>query len=72
LVPAEIVDPLISNVMNAPADKLLNVSAVFDYKLEPKIDSFDGFVCEECGEMTVMEYGRIKGEKKVCMDCAVK
>ena len=30
------------------------------------------FVCEECGEMTVMEYGRIKGDKKVCMECASK
>ena len=45
---------------------------IFEYKLEPKIDSFDGFVCEECGEMTVMEYGRIKGDKKVCIDCSKK
>ena len=42
------------------------------HKLEPKKDSFNGFVCEECGEMTVMEYGRIKGDKKVCIDCAAK
>jgi len=72
IVPAEVVDPLVNNVMNAPAEMLLNISPIFDYKLEPKKDSFDGFVCEECGEMTVMEYGRIKGDKKVCMDCAAK
>ena len=71
-VPAEIVDPLVTSVMNAPDDKLLNISSTFEYKLEPKKDSFDGFVCEECGEMTVMEYGRIKGDKKVCIDCAAK
>jgi formylmethanofuran dehydrogenase subunit E len=71
-VPAEIVDPLVTGVMNAPDDKLLNISSIFEYKLEPKKDSFDGFVCEECGEMTVMEYGRIKGDKKVCIDCASK
>ena len=71
-VPTDVVDPLIEGVMNAPADKLINISPVFNYELEPKKDSFDGFVCEECGEMTVMEYGRIKGDKKVCMDCAVK
>jgi formylmethanofuran dehydrogenase subunit E len=71
-VPAEIVDPLVAGVMNAPDDKLLNISPVFEYKLEPKKDSFEGFVCEECGEMTVMEYGRIKGDKKVCIDCASK
>jgi formylmethanofuran dehydrogenase subunit E len=71
-VPAEIVDPLVTGVMNAPDDKLLNISSIFEYKLEPKKDSFDGFVCEECGEMTVMEYGRIKGDKKVCIDCSAK
>jgi formylmethanofuran dehydrogenase subunit E len=63
-----VVDPLVVDVMNAPAEMLLTVSPIFKYKLEPKKDSFDGFVCEECGEMTVMEYGRIKGGKKVCID----
>ncbi|NSW93867.1 MAG: tRNA CCA-pyrophosphorylase [Bacteroidales bacterium] len=71
-VPDEIVDKLVEGVMNAPDDKLINISPVFNYDLEPKKDSFDGFVCEECGEMTVMEYGRIKGDKKVCIDCALK
>lgn len=71
-VPSEIVDPLVNGVMNIPDEMLLNVSSIFEYKLEPKKDSFDGFVCEECGEMTVMEYGRIKGDKKVCIDCAAK
>ena len=71
-VPAEVVDPLVNEVMNAPDEMLLEISPIFKYKLEPKKDSFDGFVCEECNEMTVMEYGRIKGDKKVCIDCAVK
>ncbi len=72
VVPAEVVEPLIAQVMNAPAEMLMNISEVFHYELEPKKDSFNGFVCEECGEMTVMEYGRIKGDKKVCIDCANK
>ncbi len=72
VVPEDVVAPLIEGVMNAPAEMLLNISPIFEYKLEPKKDSFDGFVCEECGEMTVMEYGRIKGDKKVCIDCAAK
>jgi formylmethanofuran dehydrogenase subunit E len=71
-VPNEVVDPLITKVMSAPQEMLLNVSNVFDYKLEPKKDSFNGFVCEECGEMTVEEYGRIKNGKHVCIDCAAK
>lgn len=71
-VPASVVEPLIIKVMNAPENMLVNISPVFDYTLEPRKDSFDGFVCEDCGEMTVMEYGRIKGEEKVCIDCAAK
>lgn len=71
-VPDEIVNKLVEGVMNAPDDKLINISKVFQYNLEPKKDSFDGFVCDECGEMTVMEYGRIKGDKKVCIDCAAR
>jgi len=58
--------------MSAPDEKLLNISKVFDYELKEGPHSFDGFVCEECGEMTVMQYGRIKGDKKVCIDCAAK
>jgi formylmethanofuran dehydrogenase subunit E len=69
-VPSAIVDPLVTNVMNAPDEKLLAVSPVFDYTLEPHKDSFDGFVCDECGEMTVMQYGRVKHDKNVCIDCA--
>jgi formylmethanofuran dehydrogenase subunit E len=72
LVPAEIVDPLVEGVMSASDDALLNISPIFHYDLAPKKDSYNGFVCEECGEMTVMEYGRIKGDKKVCIDCAAK
>ncbi|HUW05575.1 MAG TPA: FmdE family protein [Williamwhitmania sp.] len=71
-VPAEVVDPLVISVMSAPDEKLFSVSPIFEYKLEPKKDSFNGFVCEECGEMTVTEYGRIKGDKKVCIDCLNK
>ena len=71
-VPNEVVDPLITKVMSAPQEILLNVSEVFDYKLEPHKDNFTGFVCEECGEMTVESYGRVKDGKYVCIDCATK
>lgn len=71
-VPSEVVDPLVTKVMSASDEDLLTISKVFDYKLEPRRDSFNGFVCEECGEMTVEEYGRIKGSKHVCIDCAAK
>jgi formylmethanofuran dehydrogenase subunit E len=71
-VPDEVVDPLVLKVMSAPEDKLISISDVFDHDLQENAHSFSSFVCEECGEMTVMEYGRIKGDKKVCIDCAQK
>lgn len=71
-VPDEVVEPLVQKVMGAPEEMLMDVSDVFDYNLEEAPHSFNSFVCEECGEMTVEEYGRIKGEKKVCQDCAAK
>jgi formylmethanofuran dehydrogenase subunit E len=70
VVPAHVVDPLVEKVMSAPDEMLLNVSEIFSHVHNDPPHSFDGFVCEECGEMVVMQYGRIKSEKKVCIDCA--
>lgn len=68
-VPAEIADPLVKNVMNAPDEMLLNISEVFDYPYQEKPHSFESFICEECGEMVVEPYGRVKSGKKVCPTC---
>jgi len=70
-VPEEVVQPLFEGVMNAPEEALLNVSEVFDYDYKEPAHTFDSFVCEQCGEMTVLQYGRIgKDGKKICQDCA--
>ncbi|TCS83531.1 FmdE family protein [Tepidibacillus fermentans] len=69
-IPAEIADPLVENVMNAPDEKILIIGDVFDYQVENHPHTFDSFVCEECGEMVVEAYGRIKGDKKVCIPCS--
>ncbi len=71
-VPDEVVEPLVQKVMGAPEEMIMNISDVFEYKLDEAPHSFSSFVCEGCGEMTVMEYGRIKDDKKVCQDCAAK
>ena len=71
-VPDETVDPLVQRVMNAPEEQLLNVGEVFDYEPPPKHDSFAGFVCDRCGEMTVEGYGRPLGDQKVCIPCYEK
>ena len=52
-VPAEIIDPLVEKVMNMPEQDMLIISDIFDFQIEKPKDSFDGFVCDECGEMTV-------------------
>ncbi len=69
-VPDDIVEPLVQMVINAPEEKIMEVSEVFEYNWKEPVHTFNGFVCEECGEMTVMEYGRVKADKKVCIDCA--
>ena len=68
-VPADVVDPLVKRVMGAPENDLLNLGEPFDYEWKESPHAFDGFVCEECGEMTVEVYGRVHGDKKVCIPC---
>lgn len=69
-VPVDFVVPLIEFVMNTPEEKLVNLSEVFDYNFIKEPRSFNSFVCEECDEIIIEEYGRIKGDRMVCMDCA--
>lgn len=69
-VPVDIAEPLVANVMSQPDESILSISEVFAHEHKDPPHSFESFVCEECGEMVVMQYGRVNGEKKVCMDCA--
>lgn len=68
-VPDKVVEPLVQKVMHAPDEMLLQISEVFECEHQEPSHSFSSFVCEECGEMVVEEYGRVKGDKKVCQDC---
>lgn len=68
-VPPEVVEPMVERVMGAPDEMLLTVGEVFQYDLKEAPHSFDGFVCEVCGEMTVEPYGRLLGDKRVCIPC---
>jgi len=71
-VPSEVIEPLVEQVMNTPDEQMLIVSDIFQYEVPKKIDAFDGFVCDECGEMTVEGYGRPHGDKKLCQPCYAK
>ncbi len=68
-VPNEVVEPLVKKVMQAPEDELLKIGEVFEYKWSDPPHSFASFRCDLCGEMTVEPYGRILGDKKVCIPC---
>jgi len=68
-VPADVVEPLIDQVMNAPEDKILKVGEVFNKVLEKPNEGFASFVCERCGDMVVEKYGRVVGDQKVCIPC---
>jgi hypothetical protein len=50
--------------MNPVNDKRLKAD------LKEVAHSFDGFVSEERGKMAAIQYGRIKGDRKVCIDNA--
>ena len=68
-VPYEVVKPLIEQVMNAPVEKILKVGDIETRELPKGIESFASFVCEECGDMVVERYGRVVGDRKVCIPC---
>lgn len=69
-VPSNIIDPLVEFVMDLPDERLMNISDIFDYEYSETPRSFNSFVCEECNEIVIEEYGRIKGDRMVCIDCA--
>lgn len=71
-VPEHVVEPLIEMVMNAPDEQILSIGKTHKQEVPPKKESFEGFVCDICGEMTVEGYGRPLGEKKVCHPCYEK
>ena len=71
-VPPEVVEPLVQRVMGAPDEKLLTTSGIFKHAIAHRPHSFSSLVCDGCGEMTAEPYGRLLGDKKVCIPCRDK
>ena len=69
-VPAEIADPLVEMVSNAPTDSLLSVGEVFTMEWHDNPHTFESVVCEGCGEMVVERNARVKGGKVLCVPCS--
>jgi formylmethanofuran dehydrogenase subunit E len=62
-IPAEIAEPLVERVMNAPAEQLFKVGEVCDYQWQEASHTFESVVCEECGEMVVERNARVQGDE---------
>ncbi len=68
-VPAEIVEPLIEQVMGAPDEKILKIGDIQAHDVAKPQEAFESFVCEQCGDMVVEKYGRVVGDRTVCIPC---
>jgi formylmethanofuran dehydrogenase subunit E len=68
-VPTEAAEPLVERVLSAPEEQLLRIGDVFQHEVHDAAHSFDSFVCASCGEMVAEPYGRLMGDKKVCIPC---
>lgn len=70
-VPVELVEPLIRNVMEAPAERILKIGDVEQGQIVLRgKEQFDTFVCANCGDMVIASYGRLQGERNLCMPCS--
>ncbi len=72
-IAAELIEPALDYILSEPTENLFNIGPVQETKLTPgRKHDFNAHVCEECGEMVVERYARIKNGKKVCIPCAEK
>jgi len=71
-VPESISQPLVDKVMAAAQEALLDVGEVATTSYEEPRHLWDVFVCDSCGEMLIEAYGRVKGDRKLCIPCNEK
>lgn len=68
-VPPEVAEPLITRVLDASQDQLLSLGQIENVQVTRRAHSFDGLICESCGEMVIERYARVVGGKTVCIPC---
>jgi len=71
-VPAEVIDPLIENILQQPNEVMLDISEVFEADLQRMSPTFEWHKCAICGEVVFADGLRIKDGKMVCMSCLGK
>ncbi len=69
----ELIEPAVDYILAEPIEKLFNIGPVQEIKLTPgRKHDFNAEVCEECGEIVVERYVRVKNGRKLCIPCAEK
>ncbi len=69
-IPFEVLKPLLDKILTIPAEAFLDISDVFEYKMESKPGCFTAVPCAVCGEMTFEKALRVKDGKLVCIPCS--
>ena len=69
-ISAEITDPLIEKVFTMPIEKQFKIEQLEKIKAYVPPHKWDKLLCEDCGELTVAEYGFYINRKFLCADCA--
>ncbi|NLI41909.1 MAG: tRNA CCA-pyrophosphorylase [Caldisericales bacterium] len=72
-IAAELIDPAVDFILAESDENLFKFGPVQEIKLTPgRPHDFNTHICEECGEVVVERYTRVKNGKKVCIPCAEK
>lgn len=68
-----LIDPAVDFILAEPVEKLFKIGPVQELKLAPgRPHDFNTFICEECGEVAVERYARLKNSKILCIPCSEK
>lgn len=69
----ELIDPAVDFILSESDERLFKIGPVQEVKLTAgRPHDFNTHICEECGEVVVERYVRVKNGKFVCIPCAEK
>ena len=72
-IAVELVEPAVDYILAEPDGNLFSIGPVQEIMLTPgRPHDFNTHICEDCGEIMVERYARIKKGKMVCIPCAEK
>lgn len=70
-IASELIDPAIDLILSEPDENLFKTDMVQEGKITSgRLHDFNTQICEECSEVMVERYARIKNGKTVCIPCS--